>query len=93
MSEVDQTLAGLKTTLTKADQALGAVEGMMTDVKSGKGSLGKLLSSDSLYNNIDRLSASADSLASDLQKRPYRYIPLKGRKRVVRYDKLDAKKK
>jgi phospholipid/cholesterol/gamma-HCH transport system substrate-binding protein len=92
MSEVDQTLAGLKTTLTKADQALGAVEGMMTEVKSGKGSLGKLLSSDSLYNNIDRLSASADSLASDIQKRPYRYIPLKGRKRVVRYDKLDAKK-
>lgn len=92
LGEVDQTLDGLKVTLNKANQTLGSVEGMMNDVKAGKGSLGKLLSSDSLYNNIDKLSASADSLTNDLKNRPYRYIPFKGRKRVQKYDKLDAKK-
>ncbi len=92
IAEVDQTLAGLKVTLNKANQTFGSVEGMMNDVKAGKGSLGKLLSSDSLYNSIDRLSANADSLTQDIKNRPYRYIPLKGRKRVQQYDKLDAKK-
>lgn len=87
LTEVDQTLDGLRVTLGKANQAFGSIEGLMTDVKSGKGSLGKLLASDSLYNNFDRLGASADSLARDLQKRPYRYIPLKSKKRVQKYDK------
>ncbi|AEE48218.1 MlaD family protein [Haliscomenobacter hydrossis] len=91
MTEVDQTIAGLKITLGKADQALGSVGGLVTDMQSGKGTLGRLLKSDSLYNEISKFSMQADSLTKDLKNRPYRYIPLKGRKRVLRYDKLDAK--
>jgi phospholipid/cholesterol/gamma-HCH transport system substrate-binding protein len=92
MTEVDQTIAGLKNTLGKADQALNSVGGLVTDMQSGKGTLGRLLKSDSLYNEISKFSASADSLSKDLKNRPYRYIPLKGRKRVLRYDKQDAVK-
>lgn len=92
MTEVDQTIAGLKNTLGKADQALNSVGGLVTDMQSGKGTLGRLLKSDSLYNEISKFSNSADSLSKDLKKRPYRYIPLKGRKRVLRYDKQDASK-
>ncbi|HOY17003.1 MAG TPA: MlaD family protein [Haliscomenobacter sp.] len=91
MTEVDQTIAGLKITLGNADRALGSVGGLMTDVQTGKGTLGRLLKSDSLYNEISKFSMQADSLTKDLKNRPYRYIPLKGRKRVLRYDKLDAK--
>jgi hypothetical protein len=61
-------------------------------MQAGKGTLGRLLKSDSLYNEISKFSNSADSLSKDLKKRPYRYIPLKGRKRVLRYDKQDASK-
>lgn len=91
MAEVDQTLSGLKSTLNKADQTFGSVGNIMADVQAGKGTLGKLLGNDSLYFEIARLSMRADSLTKDLKNRPYRYIPLKGRKKVLKYDRLDAK--
>ncbi len=93
MTEVNQTIANLKATLARADQSLNSVNGLMSDIGEGKGSLGKLLKSDSLYTRIDALGARSDSLVKDLKARPYRYIPLKGRKRVMRYDRKDAAEK
>ncbi len=92
MTSVDETIASLKSTLAKTDNAMGSLNTIASDLQQGKGSLGKLLKDSSFAGNLKTLSSRADSLAKDLRLRPYRYIPLKGRKRVQRYDRLDGAK-
>lgn len=89
MEDVQGVITKLQGTLGKADTALGGVADIMADVQSGKGTLGKLLQDDEIYNRLDRASASIDTLTTDLQERPYRYIPFKSRKRVLKQDRKD----
>jgi phospholipid/cholesterol/gamma-HCH transport system substrate-binding protein len=89
MAEVNATIAGLKSTLATADQALGGISTTMDKLSAGEGTLGKLLQDDQLYYELKDLSTSTDSLMEDIQERPYRYIPFKGRNRVKRYDRKD----
>ena len=61
----------LNTTLGEAQKSLSSLnEGL----NSSKGSLGKLLHDDSLYTNINKSSASANALITDLQANPKRYV-------------------
>ncbi|MCB0570679.1 MAG: MCE family protein [Phaeodactylibacter sp.] len=90
LKEVNQAIASLRTTLQSADTALGGVSDVVGKIKEGEGSLGKLMQDEELYNNIKTLSQRADSLVNDIQERPYRYMPLKSRRKVQRYDKQDA---
>ena len=57
----------LNSTLTHTDGILG-------DIKDGKGSLGQLLTDDSAYNNLQSSLSSLDSLLTDLRLRPKRYV-------------------
>ncbi|MTB53089.1 MlaD family protein [Lewinella sp. W8] len=90
MAEVNASITQLRGTLQEADQALSGVSGIMSDVQSGKGTLGKLLQDDAIYDRLNRASMAADTLLTDLQERPYRYIPFKSRKRVLKFDRKDA---
>lgn len=61
----------LNTTLGEAQKSLTSLnEGL----NNNKGSLGKLLHDDSLYTNINKSSASANSLITDLQANPKKYV-------------------
>ncbi len=93
VDELNQAIAGLKVTIASADKAMNNISGLMENINSGNGSLGKLIRDDQLYNNLNQLGTRADSLFTDIQDRPYRYIPFKSRKRVKRLDALDAKEK
>ena len=90
IKEVDQTIAELRKTLGSADQAIGGVSTIVDKINQGEGSLGKLLKDEELYKRINKLSNDADSLVTDIQSRPYRYMPLKSRRKVTKYDKQDA---
>jgi len=89
MQEVNQTIAKLKGTLNSADKAVAGVSGIMNKVNSGEGTLGKLLNDDKIYQRLNSATIAADTLLSDFQERPYRYIPFKSRKRVLRHDRKD----
>lgn len=91
IGELNGAIANLKTTIASADKALTGVSGLVNDVNTGKGSLGKLMKDEELYNNLNTLGIRADSLFTDIQDRPYRYIPFKSRSKVKRMDKQDAK--
>ena len=93
IAKTNQSIAKLQGTLAKADQALGGVSNLMTDLSEGKGTIGKLLSDDEVYNRLDRATRAADTLFTDFQERPYRYIPFKSRKRVIRQDRKDEEKR
>lgn len=91
MAQVNETITGLQATLSSANQALGGVSTAMNKITAGEGTIGKLLGDEQLYYELKDMSASIDSLVNDLQQRPYRYVPLKGRNRVKKYDRKDAK--
>lgn len=91
LNQVNATLSGLSTTLGKADTAVDGFSAVLDKVQQGEGTLGKLLSDEELYWQLSELSAQLDSLSADLQNRPYRYIPLKSRRRVQRYDRQDGR--
>lgn len=88
--EVNDAIASLKKTMNTADQALVGVSGVVDQINQGEGTLGRLIQSDALYNRITKLSNNTDSLINDFQERPYRYMPLKSRRRVNKYDRQDA---
>lgn len=90
IEDVNKTIADLRKTLGSADQAIGGVSTIVDKINQGEGSLGKLLKDEELYKRINKLSNDADSLVSDIQSRPYRYMPLKSRRKVNKFDKQDA---
>ncbi|MGB3798803.1 MAG: MlaD family protein [Lewinella sp.] len=89
IEEFNTTVASLRNTLDEADRAIGGVSAVIADVQSGQGTLGKLLTSDDVYNQLNDATLAADTLFSDLQERPYRYVPFKSRRRVLKFDRQD----
>ncbi|MEO0734826.1 MAG: MlaD family protein [Bacteroidota bacterium] len=91
MAEVNAAVTDLRGTLSEAEKAVGGVTSIMNKVNKGEGTLGKLLSDDArMYHQINSAMRSLDSLTTDFAERPYRFVPFKGRKRVLRYDRKDA---
>ena len=89
VDEVNASIVRLRGTLDEADRALGGVTAVMNDVQEGKGTLGKLITDDAIYDRLNRASLAADTLLTDLQERPYRYVPFKSRRRVLKFDRKD----
>ena len=89
IGEITRTISDLRGTLDEANRALAGVTGVVEGINEGEGTLGKLLQDDQLYNRINRVSNQADSLITDFQDRPYRYVPFKSRSRVKKFDRKD----
>lgn len=58
----------------KAENTLAKVDKLMTEVESGKGTMGKLLKDDKLYNNLDKSTKELELLLQDVRLNPTRYI-------------------
>ena len=65
--EISKTFANL-------DQTLQEVNTLLADVKNGKGSLGKLLTDDKLYTNLEGASLQMEQLLQDFKLNPKRYV-------------------
>ncbi|TDG35728.1 MCE family protein [Pedobacter changchengzhani] len=66
--------ANFKQTLTNANQAIADLQGVITNMKDGKGSLGLLLNDTKLYDNLNSASKNLDNLMIDLKANPKRYV-------------------
>ncbi len=66
--------ADLGATVKKLEATLTSVNGMMTNLEQGKGSMGKLLSDDAMYNNLTKTSKELELLLQDLRLNPTRYV-------------------
>jgi len=89
LKEVETTIEDLRATLGKADDSFEGISNLVDNLEAGEGTLGLLLQDDKLYRELSRLSSQTDSLVNDFQERPYRYMPLKSRRKVLRYDRKD----
>ena len=66
--------ANLGKTVKDLQKTLATVDKIMSDMESGKGTMGKLLKDDALYNNLNQTSKELDLLLEDVRLNPTRYI-------------------
>ncbi|MFC6095955.1 MlaD family protein [Flavobacterium qiangtangense] len=66
--------ANIGAAMKKLDKALTNVDKIVNDVQSGKGSLGKLLKDDGMYDNLEGASLEMKQLVQDLKENPKRYV-------------------
>lgn len=66
--------ANIGAAMKKLDKALTNVDKIVNDVQSGKGTLGKLLKDDGMYDNLEGASLEMKQLVRDLKENPKRYV-------------------
>jgi phospholipid/cholesterol/gamma-HCH transport system substrate-binding protein len=64
----------LKQTIANTNKSIADLNGIITKIKSGQGSLGLLVNDDQLYNNLKTSSSNLDKLIIDLKSNPQKYI-------------------
>ena len=87
-------LADIAGTIKKADTALENITEITENAKNGKGTLGKIIVDDSLYNGLVASSIELNELLDDLQLNPWKYVrvSLFGRKQQAKMSKGDLKR-
>ncbi|CAM1347242.1 MlaD family protein [Tenacibaculum insulae] len=75
-SKVSDDLAksDLGATVKKLETTLASVNSLMTDVKSGKGTLGKLMTDDKMYTNLTKASKELEELLREVKLNPKRFM-------------------
>ncbi len=66
--------ADLGKTIKNLNKTLAKVDGLMLDLQAGKGTAGKLLKDEALYNNLKATTKEMELLLQDVRLYPTRYI-------------------
>ncbi|WP_316633793.1 MlaD family protein [uncultured Flavobacterium sp.] len=66
--------ADLGKTVRNLNKTLAKVDNIMSNLNSGKGTAGKLLNDDALYNNLSKTSKELELLLQDVRLYPTRYV-------------------
>jgi len=61
-------------TVQSLESAIGNLNGLLSDIKNGKGSMGKLATDEQLYKNLNSTANSLNILLQDLRLHPKRYV-------------------
>ncbi|MCS7020103.1 MAG: MlaD family protein [Cytophagales bacterium] len=64
----------LAAAVNNANRSLTSLQQSLQAIENGKGTLGKLIATDSLHQNLNRTLVHLDSLFIDLKARPKRYV-------------------
>lgn len=64
----------LNQTIANLDATVGKLNGVISGIDRGEGSLGKIMKDDQLYNNLNSASTNLNSLIEDMKANPKRYI-------------------
>ncbi|MEZ4803162.1 MAG: MlaD family protein [Gelidibacter sp.] len=73
MSE-DLKTVKLSESVAQLESTLQSVNSLMADVKNGNGTLGKLMTDDKLYTNLEGASKQLEQLLQDFKLNPKRYV-------------------
>lgn len=71
---LEASTGSLKETSSSLKKSSTSLENILSRLERGKGTLGKLLTEESLYNNMEKLSRDLDDLVRDIKKNPRKYI-------------------
>ena len=75
---VSDTLAGLELskTLSEAQEALKKANRLLATINEGNGTAQKILTNDSLYNNLEEATVRINRILDEFEKHPKKYINL-----------------
>jgi phospholipid/cholesterol/gamma-HCH transport system substrate-binding protein len=75
-SQISDSLnkANLGQAAKNLEKTLANVDKMMSNLEAGKGTMGKLITDEALYNNLAKTSKELDLLVEDVRLNPTRYI-------------------
>lgn len=74
-TNIGQTIRNLESTLAQFN-------GLLSDMENGKGSMGKLLKEDGLYNNLEGATGELEALLEDIKLHPKRYFRILSKKEI-----------
>ncbi|MCD0489626.1 MlaD family protein [Pedobacter sp. MC2016-14] len=66
--------ANFKQTIENANKAVSDLQGIVTKVNNGQGTLGLLVNDTKMYDNLNNASKNLDNLIIDLKENPKRYV-------------------
>ena len=66
--------ANFKQTIDNANKAVADLQGIVTKVNDGQGTLGLLVNDTKMYDNLNNASKNLDNLIIDLKENPKRYV-------------------
>lgn len=66
--------ANLGQTVKNLEKTLASVDKIMAGMQSGKGTMGKLMNDEAMYNNFTKASKELELLLQDLRLHPTRYV-------------------
>jgi phospholipid/cholesterol/gamma-HCH transport system substrate-binding protein len=106
LTELDPTLKNFKVvsdslkkielnkTLLKVQETLAGLTDVIAKLKKGDNTAGKLMTDDELYNNLNKMFKSIDSLANHFNSNPKHFLsPLGKSAKKIERDQEDASKK
>ena len=64
----------LSKTMNQLQETIGTMNNVISGLESGKGSMGKLLNDDGLYDNLEGATKQIEALLSDMRLNPKRYV-------------------
>jgi len=74
-SVTDQVAAAnFKQTVDNANKAMLELQGVVSKINNGNGSLGLLINDTKMYDNLNNASKNLDNLLIDLKENPKRYV-------------------
>ena len=74
--------ADLAATMENLEITLANFNSIIANLEDGKGSMGKLLKDDALYNNLEGATAELESLLLDFKLHPNRYTRILSKKEI-----------
>ncbi len=75
-SKISDSLAqvNIGQTVKDLENTLANINSLISDIESGKGTLGKLMKDDGMYNNLTSASKELELLLQDIRLNPTRYV-------------------
>lgn len=74
LRDIRASSASLRSSAERLEGITASLDQILSEVRRGRGTLGKLLVEDELYESIVSLVAQMDSLVADIRRHPGRYI-------------------
>jgi phospholipid/cholesterol/gamma-HCH transport system substrate-binding protein len=74
IQNANNTLTTLDRRLSEAEQTIASLNATLARLEDGEGTMGKLLKSEELYDNLNRTVQNLDFLLQDVRLNPDRYI-------------------
>jgi phospholipid/cholesterol/gamma-HCH transport system substrate-binding protein len=74
--------ANLGETVAGLDKTLNNLNGVLSSIESGKGTMGKLMKDEKLYNNFEAAAKELEELLQDIKLHPKRYFRVLSKKEI-----------